>query len=66
MSSSFVWFMINEGNNIIRKFNTLRVKDDSPEIALIDNIQLEFKDVGQPQLEEWLNYIKNKCEYVKA
>lgn len=66
MSSSFVWFMINEGNNIIRKFNSLRVRDDSPEIALIDNIQLEFKDVGQPQLEEWLNYIKNKCEYVKA
>jgi hypothetical protein len=63
MSRSFIWFMINEGNQVINLFNKYNVKDNSPQVENIENIELDFDDVNKSQMNQWLKYIKESCSY---
>lgn len=63
MSRSFIWFMINEGNQVINLFNKYNAKDDSPQVENIANIELDFDNVNKSQMNQWLKYIKESCSY---
>ena len=63
MSRSFIWFMINEGNQVINLFNKYNAKDDSPQVENIENIELDFDNVNKSQMNQWLKYIKESCSY---
>lgn len=63
MSRSFIWFMINEGNQVINLFNKYNSKDNSPQVENIKNIELDFDDVNKSQMNKWLKYIKESCSY---
>ena len=62
MSSAFIWFMINEGNQIIDLFNSL-IKNESPIISRVVNVELNFNEVEKTKMDTWLNYIKERCSY---
>lgn len=62
MSSAFIWFMINEGNQIIDLFNSL-IKNESPIISRVVNVELNFNEVEKTKMNTWLNYIKERCSY---
>ena len=63
MSRSFIWFMINEGNQVINLFNKYNAKDDHPQVENIANIELDFDNVNKSQMNQWLKYIKESCSY---
>ena len=63
MSSSFIWFMINEGNQVINLFNKYNFNNNSPLIQNIENIELDFNNVKKSQMKKWLNYIQKSCSY---
>jgi hypothetical protein len=39
------------------------VKDNSPQVENIENIELDFDDVNKSQMNQWLKYIKESCSY---
>ena len=63
MSSSFIWFMINEGNQVINLFNKYNFNNNSPLIQNIENIELDFNNVNKSQMKKWLIYIQKSCSY---
>jgi hypothetical protein len=62
MSAVFVWFMINEGNQVIEQFNLIK-PNESPFIEKVKNIDLQFKDVDMAKMRKWLEYIQLQCKY---
>ncbi len=62
MSAAFIWFMINEGNQVIEQFNQTKPKE-SPLIEKVKNIDLQFKDVDKAKMKKWLEYIQLQCKY---
>jgi hypothetical protein len=62
MSAVFIWFMINEGNQVIDQFNALK-PEESPLIEKVKNIDLQFKDVDRVKMKKWLEYIQLQCKY---
>lgn len=63
MSRSFIWFMINEGNQAIQLFNNFSASDNLPRVKTIENIELNFDNVKKSQMKKWLKYIKESCSY---
>lgn len=63
MSRSFIWFMINEGNQVIKLFNQLNKNSDTPVIEVLQNIELDFDNVNKKQMKQWLQYIQESCTY---
>jgi hypothetical protein len=62
MSEVFIWFIINEGNQVIEQFNLIK-PNDSPFIEKVKNIDLQFKDVDKSKMKKWLEYIQLQCKY---
>jgi hypothetical protein len=62
MSAVFIWFMINEGNQVIEQFNQTKPKE-SPLIEKVKNIDLQFKDIDKVKMKKWLEYIQLQCKY---
>lgn len=62
MSAAFIWFMINEGNQVIEQFNQTKPKE-SPLIEKVKNIDLQFKEVDSVKMKKWLEYIQLQCKY---
>ena len=63
MSRSFIWFMINEGNQVIKLFNKLNKNADTPVIEVLKNIELDFDNINKKQMKQWLQYIQESCTY---
>jgi len=63
MSRSFIWFMINEGNQVINMFNKHNARGNSPQVENIENIELDFNNVKKSQMNQWLKYIEESCSY---
>ena len=63
MSHSFIWFMINEGNQVINLFNKYNTNYKSHLIKNIENIELDFNNVNKNQMNHWLKYIEETCSY---
>ena len=63
MSRSFIWFMINEGNQVINLFNKHNARGNSPQVENIENIELDFNNVKKSQMKQWLKYIEESCSY---
>ncbi len=63
MSRSFIWFMINEGNQVITLFNNFYEDGKMSKIERIENIELDFNQVSKRKMTKWLKYIKESCSY---
>lgn len=66
MSDSFIWFMINEGNLVIEKFNNYIEPIGAIKVATVENITLDIPNVPEEQLHTWLSFIKQECKYPNA
>lgn len=63
LTDPYLWFLIEEGNQIIRLYNQLTQNELS--IDTIKQILLR-SGVNAKQLEEWLYFIKEECNYLNA
>ncbi len=60
-SAAYIWFLINEGNLVIKRFDMLR-GNTGPKINLVENIELEFKNNSR-KAKRWLKTIATECKY---
>ena len=63
LSKTFVWFMINEGNQVIKLFNKLNHNKSTPTISPIENLSLDFDGINKASMRKWLQYIQQSCAY---
>lgn len=62
MSKVFLWFLINEGNAIIKLFNDYKKGNPGPKINKVINIDLKLKGYKR-QGCKWLDFIEKECKY---
>jgi hypothetical protein len=63
LTDPFLWFLIEEGNQIILLYNSLNNNELS--IKPVDQISIKSV-VDAKQLTQWLSFIKKECNYLNA
>jgi len=63
LTDPYLWFLIEEGNQIIRLYNELCQNELT--IESIDQISIQ-STVDTKQLAKWLSFIKKECNYFNA
>jgi hypothetical protein len=63
LTDPFLWFLIEEGNQIILLYNSL----SNNELSIEPVDQISIKSVlDAKQLTQWLSFIKKECNYLNA
>ena len=61
-SKAYIWFLINEGNEVIRLFNDLKGRIGQS-IKRVSNINLQFEKKLKSKGSKWLEKIHKECNY---
>lgn len=55
----YKWFLLHEGNQVIKLYNTIVSKFDLMSISFVENIELEVTK----KEADWIKYIQQECKY---